>query len=287
MAQSPAWSVLNPVSDDDPITFAENSTVQVASNGTVYSSFMHYDPELKRYFLRLDRSTDGVTCRGPTAASAAPTCSRPVRGSSAERGGARCSMASSAPFRSRGWRPTQRIRTECSWSTRHRSRVAPAGRLLPAIHARRPGLDGANCPGGNKNDQFLPAIAASPTGNVLAAWYDRRNDSANQKTDVYGAYSRTHGVSFDPFFRVTNTAFKTPMLNPPWDTFRATCGSGYRIDLVFAGATAQAIWTDGRDAGPAANNGVDRTSTRSRSGSPRSRRWPRFAVPRRGLPAAR
>jgi hypothetical protein len=111
--------------------------------------------------------------------------------------------------------------------------------------------------GKNKNDQFRPSISVGPNGEVGLFWYDRRNDSANQKTDVYGAFSTNHGASFGALVRVTGSNFGNPKINPNYDTYRSNCDSAYRISSVFPGSGAYVIWGDGRDSGPSANNRVD------------------------------
>ncbi len=59
-------------------------------------------------------------------------------------------------------------------------------------------------------DQWQPVIAVNPSGSRVGVfWYDRRNDSANNLIDRYGAIGTVAGgsVIFDPNMRISDTSF--------------------------------------------------------------------------------
>jgi hypothetical protein len=60
------------------------------------------------------------------------------------------------------------------------------------------------------NDQWFPALAATPDGNQVGIfWYDRRLDPANNLIDRFGVIGDVsgHTVTFRPNFRVTDVSF--------------------------------------------------------------------------------
>lgn len=63
-------------------------------------------------------------------------------------------------------------------------------------------------PGAVKADQFIPAVAASPTGDAHVIFFDARNDPTGRGhvLDVYYAHSRD-GITFEKNIRVTPQSF--------------------------------------------------------------------------------
>ena len=53
------------------------------------------------------------------------------------------------------------------------------------------------------SDQYYPSITVSSTGRVIISWWDRRNDSLNNKSDIYLTYSDDGGQSFAADIKVT------------------------------------------------------------------------------------
>lgn len=58
------------------------------------------------------------------------------------------------------------------------------------------------------SDQWTPAIAVSPAGDVHVMWYDARHDATGEGriVDVYYAHSRD-GATFEPNLRITEQSF--------------------------------------------------------------------------------
>jgi hypothetical protein len=102
--------------------------------------------------------------------------------------------------------------------------------------------------GGGATDQFEPFVAVGGNGAVSIAWYDRRNDQANNRLiDVYKTFSRTGGVTFDPVTRVTDQSFDVPRLNPNFDPEVANCGHGEYIGVAGDASNFYYIWGDDRN----------------------------------------
>jgi hypothetical protein len=62
------------------------------------------------------------------------------------------------------------------------------------------------------NDQILPWMDVKPTGTIDIAWYDRRNDLANLKWDVYVTKSVDGGASFSTNQNINDANFASPVL---------------------------------------------------------------------------
>lgn len=103
--------------------------------------------------------------------------------------------------------------------------------------------------GGTTTDQFEPAIAVGgDEGSVSVAWYDRRNDTANNlNTDVYKAFSTDGGVTFGALQRVTNTNWGVPQLNPNFDPAIANCYMGEYIAVAADAGRFYFLWGDNRN----------------------------------------
>ncbi|MGW8257660.1 MAG: sialidase family protein, partial [Thermoguttaceae bacterium] len=59
-------------------------------------------------------------------------------------------------------------------------------------------------------DQILPWVDVKPNGTIDVAWYDRRNDSADQLWDVYVTRSIDGGNTFMPECQLNDQSFATP-----------------------------------------------------------------------------
>ena len=102
--------------------------------------------------------------------------------------------------------------------------------------------------GGGATDQFEPMVAVADNGDVAVAWYDRRNDAANNLTiDVYTAFSTDGGATFGGNIRVTDGNFGLPQLNPSFDPGITTCYMGEYISVVGQGGSFYYLWGDDRN----------------------------------------
>ncbi|MHC4968726.1 MAG: sialidase family protein [Planctomycetota bacterium] len=102
--------------------------------------------------------------------------------------------------------------------------------------------------GGGATDQFEPFVAVGGAGAVCVAWYDRRNDEANNfDIDVYKAFSRDGGVTFDPIIRVSDVSFPVPPINPNFDPGVVNCYMGEYIAVAADSANFYYAWGDNRN----------------------------------------
>jgi hypothetical protein len=91
------------------------------------------------------------------------------------------------------------------------------------------------------NQNFYPFLAVSPLGVVCAAWYDRRNDENDAKTDFYLAYSFDGGESF-----TNNTKISSASTDFSLFTGNSVFGIGEYNMLVATEGWCFAVWADGR-----------------------------------------
>jgi hypothetical protein len=103
--------------------------------------------------------------------------------------------------------------------------------------------------GGTTTDQFEPVVAVGgDEGTVSVAWYDRRNDTANNlNIDVFKAFSTDGGVTFGALQQVTNAAFGVPQLNPNFDPAIANCYMGEYIAMAADAGRFYYLWGDNRN----------------------------------------
>ena len=102
--------------------------------------------------------------------------------------------------------------------------------------------------GPNFTDQFEPFVAVGGTGTISVAWYDRRNDAANNiLIDVYKTFSHDGGATFDPIIRVTDVNFAPPPINPNFDPNIANCYMGEYIAVAADANNFYYLWGDNRN----------------------------------------
>lgn len=102
--------------------------------------------------------------------------------------------------------------------------------------------------GGGATDQFEPHVAVADNGDVGVAWYDRRNDAANNlNIDVFSAFSADGGSSFGGLVRVTDQSFGVPQLNPNFDPAIAQCYMGEYLSIHGQGGGFYYLWGDNRN----------------------------------------
>jgi uncharacterized repeat protein (TIGR01451 family) len=102
--------------------------------------------------------------------------------------------------------------------------------------------------GGTLTDQFEPFVAVAGAGAVSVAWYDRRNDLANNlNVDVYKAFSSDGGATFGAIQRVTDLSFGVPQLLPNFDPGIALCYMGEYIAVTGDARSFYYLWGDNRN----------------------------------------
>ena len=95
------------------------------------------------------------------------------------------------------------------------------------------------------SDQFFPTVAVAGDGTVGVAFYDRRNDPANIKMDVYLAISTDGGKTFAPNKRLTEVSSGPA---EPLSLFRG-CYMGDYIYMTADDEYFYTTWGDGRNEG--------------------------------------
>jgi hypothetical protein len=103
--------------------------------------------------------------------------------------------------------------------------------------------------GGTTTDQFEPnVVVGGDEGTVTVAWYDRRNDTANNfNIDVFKAFSTDGGQTFGALQRVTNQNWGVPQLNPNFDNAIANCYMGEYIGVAADAGRFYYLWGDNRN----------------------------------------
>ena len=103
--------------------------------------------------------------------------------------------------------------------------------------------------GGTTTDQFEPnVVVGGEEGTVSVAWYDRRNDTANNfNIDVFKAFSTDGGQTFGALQRVTNQNWGVPQLNPNFDNAIANCYMGEYIGVAADAGRFYYLWGDNRN----------------------------------------
>jgi len=102
--------------------------------------------------------------------------------------------------------------------------------------------------GGGQTDQFEPYVEVAGAGAVSVAWYDRRNDAANNfNIDVYKTFSSDGGATFGSLQRVTDVSFGVPPTNPNFDAGVAGCYMGEYIAIAGDARNFYYLWGDNRN----------------------------------------
>jgi uncharacterized repeat protein (TIGR01451 family) len=102
--------------------------------------------------------------------------------------------------------------------------------------------------GGGATDQFEPFAAVGGAGAVSIAWYDRRDDPANNfNIDVYKVFSEDGGAGFGGLIQVTDTSFPVPQINPNFDSNVVRCYMGEYIAIAADTHNFYYLWGDNRN----------------------------------------
>jgi hypothetical protein len=106
-------------------------------------------------------------------------------------------------------------------------------------------------------DQWFPAIGVNQRGVVVASWYDRRLDAANNlRFNRFSTISRNGGLSWEANVRLSDVDSGVPVLNPNFDPNVATCYMGDYDQIAVDKTTAHVVWSDNRRLAPGPNPDV-------------------------------
>ena len=96
-------------------------------------------------------------------------------------------------------------------------------------------------------DQWVPAVGVNATGKVVASWYDRRLDPANNLNfDRFAVVSTDGGLTFGANTRISDASSGVPTLIPNFDTFINTCYHGDYDQIATDASNAYLVWSDDR-----------------------------------------
>jgi hypothetical protein len=103
-------------------------------------------------------------------------------------------------------------------------------------------------------DQFLPVVEVGGAGTVAIAWYDRRNDPANNfAIELYTGFSRDGGETIEAPVPVSDVSFLVPPITGQptasgnFDPGRSACYMGDYIALAADEQYFYYAWGDNRD----------------------------------------
>ena len=103
-------------------------------------------------------------------------------------------------------------------------------------------------PPGEPRTQYLPRLAVSSDGRLDAVFYDRRNDPANVRNDVFLTSSSDGGRTFSANLRLNSESFSSQIgTRYPIPSARGLVEFGSRLALVAEPARTLAAWTDTRN----------------------------------------
>lgn len=145
--------------------------------------------------------------------------------------------------------------------------VDPTGRIYAAWHDARNGdwdvflrrsTDGGatwssvlrlnDDPRDDGRNQYLPRLGVAPDGRLDAVFYDRRNDPANVRNDVYFTSSSDGGATFAPNLKVTSESSSSRIgVRYPIVSAQGLIEYGSRMALLSRDSGALAAWTDTRN----------------------------------------
>jgi hypothetical protein len=92
------------------------------------------------------------------------------------------------------------------------------------------------------SDQFYPSVTVSSTGRLIISWWDRRNDTLNNKSDIYLTFSDDGGQTFAPDIKVTTVPSEFSQIGSQNGGF----GIGEYNTVLSTGTYAIPVWADGR-----------------------------------------
>ncbi len=92
------------------------------------------------------------------------------------------------------------------------------------------------------SDQYYPSLTVSSTGRLIITWWDRRDDSLNNKSDIYLTYSDDGGQTFAADIKVTTVPTEFSQIGSQNGGF----GIGEYNAVLSTSSYAIPVWADGR-----------------------------------------
>jgi hypothetical protein len=110
--------------------------------------------------------------------------------------------------------------------------------------------------GETSGTQFSPTVDVTPDGRVVVAYYDARQTEPAEVDWAAVFYNVFSGRAFSQM-TFTSEPFPIWQMNPSFDTNYSNCFGLPPGAINAAGSGFFTAWTDGRDPGPAGNDGID------------------------------
>ena len=92
------------------------------------------------------------------------------------------------------------------------------------------------------SDQYYPSLTVSSTGRLIITWWDRRNDTLNNNSDIYLTYSDDGGLTFAADIKVTTVPSEFSQIGSQNGGF----GIGEYNAVLSTSTYAIPVWADGR-----------------------------------------
>jgi hypothetical protein len=100
---------------------------------------------------------------------------------------------------------------------------------------------------GTTTDQWFPALGANANGELVASWYDRRLDVANNTNfDRYAALSSDGGLTWQPSIRISDVTSQVSTNLPQFDGLNTCYHGDYDQVFVDNAGTGHIVWSDDR-----------------------------------------
>lgn len=105
--------------------------------------------------------------------------------------------------------------------------------------------------------QFAPSIAVTPDGRLGVTYFESDFDATAYGVEMVFYNAVTGGVEFGPVLPVNEAPSPFWNTDPSFDTNYSNCFGLPPLGSIAPGSGFVVAWSDGRDPGPAGNNGVD------------------------------
>jgi hypothetical protein len=100
---------------------------------------------------------------------------------------------------------------------------------------------------GTISDQWFPALGANANGELVASWYDRRLDAANNLNfDRYASMSSDGGLTWQANIRISDVSSQVSTNQPHFDGLAACYHGDYDQVVVDNWRTGHIVWSDDR-----------------------------------------
>lgn len=248
----------------EPISVSGSGTfdhvdVEVARNGNVYVSWTNFGGSASQtYDILISKSTDNGTTFGPTFAIRQASPKSGTQGECTGSVTGRTVLGAAAVFnRSDIAVDPRNANTIFATYPIHGQADDESDVYLIRSNDAGRTWSGARRVGSASGTQFAPRIAVTVDGRVAVAYYDNRSGSNEIDPTVHHYDPYANAFVDGPESLTDGNAYPLWELDPSFDTHYGNCFGLGDPDVVGPGSGFFIAWTDGRDPGPAGNDGID------------------------------